>query len=731
MKMPKAVIFFLLLIFSSIYSFAEKNEEKLIYENLNAVSSSTELTESQKAEYFLEIYNYAKEADLAFADSILELSIASTLKGKNFRLLHNITSNYQNRPQDLYNFILGNTNYSKRDKLTYLIESGYGFFQSGRFFVAEDYFRESIRLVRNTNHQNLLAVSTYHLGNTLVELGKYEEASKYLTVAYSIFSKSNGEYAAKVYNSLATIYIRTGNHTEAKSHVEKGLALLGDRKGLTYAYLRSNLAEAYLLQGNFKRANAIQRETLNLLIEMEQTPYVAVAKNNVGEAYIQMEEYQEALGYLKSALKLNEELGEQEQIAYNLLNISRAYHKLGYTKESKLYLERAEEKIQTNPNFSHIKLDLSSRLSKMHNELGNFKEAYQYQLMHASIRDSLFHSGRDHGISLAMDQYEEIERQKQMYAMELEQLETENAVSRRETYLVIAGALGIKLILVLLWMWRNYKRKQELNSELNHKNAELEEAKNRTELALKTEKELSEVRSKFISIVSHELKNPLSVIMVTSEVLEAKLTKLFDDTTNEQMERYFKTIKSSIFSLSDILDEVLFISRTEYNSMDFEPEKIEMVSYLNTNVIKYEIVNDKDVDLTFTCDSDEINIDFDRRYLEKIVSNLMSNAIKYTPERGRIDVDIRDTEDSTILTIADSGIGIPEKEQRFLFEPFHRFSNVGNIKGNGLGLYIVKKSVELGGATIDVQSKSGEGTKFTIEFPKPIGVKSRKKLLSS
>jgi PAS domain S-box-containing protein len=250
---------------------------------------------------------------------------------------------------------------------------------------------------------------------------------------------------------------------------------------------------------------------------------------------------------------------------------------------------------------------------------------------------------------------------------------------------------------------------------------------------LEHEKELNELKSRFISTASHEFRTPLTTILSATELLEYPDYKL----KPEKRDRYYKQIKSAVQHMIQLLDDVLLISRYDSGRLSFEPMPVDLAEFCRTLIegMQLNTVQQRSITLDYQLPEAATLTDkaialplrpyMDEKLMRHIISNLISNALKYSPKDSSVDfqVQITPTSDRTAypllatFKIRDYGIGIPPEDIHRLFEPFHRAKNVGTIPGTGLGLSIVKNAIDLHGGTIYVDSRVGEGTTFIVTMP--------------
>jgi PAS domain S-box-containing protein len=242
------------------------------------------------------------------------------------------------------------------------------------------------------------------------------------------------------------------------------------------------------------------------------------------------------------------------------------------------------------------------------------------------------------------------------------------------------------------------------------KRAEQEMAK-----ALQREKELSNLKSRFVSMTSHEFRTPLAVISSSAGILKTFAHKLKED----QKQKHLDTIQTYIKHTTQLLDDILLIQKVEAGKLAYNPEPLAVVEFCCQLISELQISAPQH---HLECEIDapaSLVAEFDKKLLRQILTNLLSNAIKYSPDDSTITLTLNWISDNLIFQVQDCGIGIPPEDIKHLFESFHRATNVGNRPGTGLGLSIVQKCVDLHGGQITVESELGVGTTVSVTFPLP------------
>ncbi|MGL5033380.1 MAG: ATP-binding protein, partial [Microcystaceae cyanobacterium] len=251
-----------------------------------------------------------------------------------------------------------------------------------------------------------------------------------------------------------------------------------------------------------------------------------------------------------------------------------------------------------------------------------------------------------------------------------------------------------------------------------HDITHLKEAEQTMQVALEQERELGELRSRFISMASHEFRTPLSIISSSTEIIQ----KYHERLTPEKQATHFQRIQTSVHHMTRLLDDVLLVSRAEANKLPFNPTE-ENIKDFCTQLVEELQVGNNEHQIRFTAKAkgpaspQKWQITFDAKLIRQILTNLLINAIKYSPQGGEVELKLNRAAGQTIFQVKDNGIGIPPEDFARLFTPFHRAHNVGTIQGTGLGLTIIQKCVELHNGTIKIESKIGVGTCFTVTIP--------------
>lgn len=241
---------------------------------------------------------------------------------------------------------------------------------------------------------------------------------------------------------------------------------------------------------------------------------------------------------------------------------------------------------------------------------------------------------------------------------------------------------------------------------------ELNIAKDEVAVSLKKEKELSELKSRFVSMASHEFRTPLATILSSLSLIES-----YSANNNREMQaKHVVRIKRTIMNLTDILNDVLSISKLEDGGFVSCIENINVKLLLSDIVKDFSQILKKGQSIVHNHSGSDVSFT-DKKFLRQIIVNLISNAVKFSLEEGIVELSSYISTSRIEIRIKDHGIGISKEDKIHLFEPFFRGSNATNIEGTGLGLSIVLKYVEMLNGSIEFESELDKGTQFSINLP--------------
>ena len=234
---------------------------------------------------------------------------------------------------------------------------------------------------------------------------------------------------------------------------------------------------------------------------------------------------------------------------------------------------------------------------------------------------------------------------------------------------------------------------------------------------LAKEKELNELKSRALALASHDLRTPLATILSSSELL-----RYYGDTWSQtKRDKHFQRIETTVSQMTDLLEDLLINKKLEEGKLKFNPIPVDIVKLGKDLIENFRLSLSSNHQLIFNSNCQFYQTKVDANLFRRTLMNLISNACKYSPQGGKIQLTLQCKLNKVVCLVQDEGIGMSREDQSKIFQIFSRATNVGNIEGTGLGLYIVKQVVELHQGTISVDSQTGLGTCFKITIPSGTG----------
>lgn len=256
---------------------------------------------------------------------------------------------------------------------------------------------------------------------------------------------------------------------------------------------------------------------------------------------------------------------------------------------------------------------------------------------------------------------------------------------------------------------------QELEDRVELRTAELRKAEHNVREALEAEKELHALKSRFVSMASHEFRTPLSTIMSSVDLIGRYTEQAADD----KVEKHVARIKGKVREMTAMLNEFLSLERIEQGQVVCTPVEVDIVHLCIELIEELRTLAKSGQAIDYDHEGDQRNVILDRQMLSNSITNLVTNAVKYSPEGKHVKLKTTIAHGRLGVTVKDEGMGIPAEDQQHLFERFFRGSNATTIQGTGLGLSLVKRYVEMMGGTIRFASEPGN-TLFTVDLPQDL-----------
>ena len=534
----------------------------------------------------------------------------------------------------------------------------------------------------------------------------------------------------RAYYILHIIHSEIGNFLKSIEYLILRLNLCEKRNDTSeIASTKMALGSLYADLGQYDHSLAILSECLLLYTETENEKGVIAVLNNLSFVYMCLENYKQSIQTILTAL--NNPIIENLPPTRNLLlsKLGASYLAIDQLDKAEMYLNQAIQEAKSQPDkYLHIrahqrfgKLQMkrqywSSALEHLQKaltlsiEIGHRK--FQFEC-HELLGICLKEQGQ---FAAALAQYEAFyqvkesvfnERtQQQIQALEIEH-RTETAVNEAKIY-------RLKTISLEEMVEKRTQALADQSFQLQQLLEREQHLAHELQLALEREAALSQIRARIIEVVSHEFRTPLTVINTTADLLKRRYNQLGE----EKKATYFKRIKDSVFNLSDLLNDVTFISEADKSQLTptYQTLPFQNLCQLIEQHVLPSVENRPNIFFSYPYDA--VLVSTDPKLIQQIIINLLSNAIQYSSSTSPIHINLTMTMKSLYLSVEDQGIGIPKEERKSIFQLFQRGSNVGTRRGLGLGLSIVKRISDSLGGQISVHSNEPkQGTIIKVRIP--------------
>jgi signal transduction histidine kinase len=266
------------------------------------------------------------------------------------------------------------------------------------------------------------------------------------------------------------------------------------------------------------------------------------------------------------------------------------------------------------------------------------------------------------------------------------------------------------------------KEKQAELSELNNaleekvkeRTREIEKKNKQLETALIREKQFNEFQARIVTTISHEFRTPMTTIMSSAEIMERLIE---NDKPKEKVFRHTNLVKSSVKELLELLNDILLIEKFDSGKYEIIKENIDLDSYFEELIFKLEVGIGKNHERNTQIQSNLGIINTDRKLFTQVLNNILSNAFKYSNHGSTVHISAKLDDEHFHFSVRDEGIGMTKETLSMIFDSFYRAKNVTNIEGTGMGLSILKKSVDMLNGEINVESEEGKGSEFYVKIP--------------
>ncbi len=554
---------------------------------------------------------------------------------------------------------------------------------------------------------NSIGVAYHFNGNYLVSI-------EYFLKALEGFEKSNDSLKiANILNNIGITYTELGNYEKSESFFQESMSIhrkLG--KPDKIAALLNNIGNNHENKGNIDSADLYYTNSLKIAEEHDLPFRKADALLNLGSIQYKRHNFFEALEYLKKALELDLQNNNLSGLVETYGLLGEIYLDLNNYELSYEYLEKALN-LSQRLKMKNRESEIYKILSRYYARKGNFRAAFDNHVKFTNLKDSIFSLKSERQIEDLQLSYENDKREQEIALLseranlQATQLKLQKTKTRLLLVFTILSIFILGLLLVSIRIKNKANKLLKIQyDKIQQQNKELEKRSNKLI-------DLSEEKDSFINVVAHDLKSPLNNIIGLANLIK------INGNLNEEQYHYLNMLDQVTLEAKNLISNLLDINKLESGNIEETFEKFEMSEVVEKEINYFrKDAQEKNIILEKLCTGEGI-IENNKEFIQRILTNLISNAIKFSPEHTKITVSCTYHQNKMILSVKDQGPGISEEEQKNLFKKFQKLSSrpTGGESSTGLGLAIVKLMVDKLKGKIEVRSKLKEGTEFIITFP--------------
>ncbi|RKD87755.1 ATP-binding protein [Mangrovibacterium diazotrophicum] len=581
----------------------------------------------------------------------------------------------------------------------------------GNYSEALDLFLRSLLKAQDLGLDERVASIKLNIGTVLTTKGDRVTGLRYLLDALSYYEDhKDPKIEARIMNNIAVNYHYWKDYDRALEFYQKTLEI--DKKLTDYigqTIVMNNIGEIYKDKEEYDEAIPYYQEVIELADSIDMGDYYkAYGWIGLAEVYLRKEEYQQSNYYIGLALSIFEEIKMQEGIATANWLLAQISLNLNYLGQALRQINVCKEIAST---CGIIDLEQEAYLieSKIRAKSGDYKGAYENLKHYTLITDTLYSQERTNSFSQARSEMDMTQKQNEIELLQKDNQIKDLRIRKQKSNTLILSVGVMSLFIVFLIMLSYIKSRKRANDLLTEKNRKIG-------LQHKELLKVNETKDKFMSIIGHDLRNPIGAF---KDVI-GQLSDFPEMFTDELRQQIINELRDEAESTYFLLDNLLSWAKSQKDAVSYKPERLDIPALVKNNIqLNFRASESKLIRVTSDLQGD-LQVYADHNMVNLIFRNLISNAIKFTENGGLVQIIGKEQGDKILISIKDTGVGIEEADVPKIFNPNAHVSTYGtnHEKGSGLGLLLCKEFVETNGGTIRVESKKGQGTTFSFTLKK-------------
>lgn len=564
------------------------------------------------------------------------------------------------------------------------------------------HYKEAIALADQINESDLKLQIINLMATEYNYIGDYSKSLDYFLEGTKLAEEvGNTLLYSKLLGNMGNLYASQKDYDQAIIFYEKGKKLNNEKGNeVDSAKSMSNLASIYADMGNFKYAMFNVNASIIIFEKHQVLDWLAYAYELKGKTYLRQQKYKWALHWYNQCSLLHKKISDDRGKIDLLNGMAEAYYGLGKIALSEKYAVESYE-ISNRISFPEGIQKCAMTLYRINKQKNKFSEALKFHEIYQKVSDTLSRDENKRGLAMLKTKIEHDKEQEELI------LKNKQALAQQTYYVYAAIVVVLIFITISLLVHRGQKIQKKLNKKLHNQKSDL----------VKREVELNEInrtKDKLFSIIGHDLRGPIGALQELLRMLKA------GEIQQSEFMDFIPKLRDDVDHISFTLNNLLSWGQTQMKGAVTKPSVFALEELVMDNIkLLSEIADNKSIRL-FNKISDNTMIWSDVNQVDIVIRNLISNALKFTPENGMVTIDAQEQSDHWEISVRDSGIGMDLVTQDKLFQPNSNHTTYGtnNEKGTGLGLSLCKEMVEKNNGRIWVESALRNGTCFYFTLPK-------------
>lgn len=578
---------------------------------------------------------------------------------------------------------------------------------SGDYTRAMKYDNENLQMVIEQDDSVAIAESLNNLGNDYSDIGKYDEAYYYFTQSYRVARsiKDSLKMTVAIFN-IGTVLNELGQYDLALQHfgVSSRISeMIDDKDGLPYT--NEAVGFVYLKRKEYEQAKEYLNKALRNIRERKLTVIEPRAMTRLAQLYFEQNDSERALRYYDTAAMLYRQSSNEFGVAKVDLGVSQILIDQEGFAEAKGLIERSLETAKLF-NAQKMEIECYRLLSELAEKKEDYKSALGYHKNFKQLEDSLFSEKMIEKIFQDQLRFQTETKDLEIAALSKAKTQQSNEIRRQEFLRNILVVVVALTAILLFTVYRSGQRRKRINNLLVEHQQEIK--RRSTEL-----EQLNQVKDKFFSIISHDLRSPINALSGLLNLVDNK------QITQEEFANLTKELKIQFNHTRTLINNLLDWALLQMDKLKIQPEKINLATIVDDNFKLLSSLHLKEIKLVNNLLPDMIGWG-DFNMINLVFRNLILNAIKFSEPGGVIEISATSKDEFYVVGVKDYGVGINPEVQKILFDKTSGYSTRGtaNEKGTGLGLILCKEFVEKNGGQIWLESEEGKGSTFYFSLKK-------------